>query len=110
MAMVDDREQEQRRQLNKGFGASLNNAFEIAVVPVIFAGFGWLVDLVLHTSPVFAAIFGVLGLIGTFAKLYYGYSCTMSELEEAGPWRRASGNAPVSAEVSGPVSAQRTAS
>jgi len=85
---VDEREQEQRRELNQGFGASLNNAFEIAVVPAIFGGFGWLLDSAFGTSPLFTAIFVMLGLVGTFAKLYYGYSRKMLRLEEAGPWNR----------------------
>ncbi len=85
---MDEREQEERRQLNQGFGASLNNAFEIAVVPAVFAGFGWLVDSALGTRLVFVAIFAMLGLVGTFAKLYYRYCATMARLEEAGPWRR----------------------
>lgn len=85
---MDEREQEQRRQLNQGFGAALNNAFEIAVIPVLFAGFGWLADSAFGTWPVFTAIFATLGLVGTFAKLYYGYSRQMSSLEQAGPWNR----------------------
>jgi len=86
---VDEREQEERRQLNQGFGASLNNAFEIAVIPAVFAGFGWLVDSVVGTWPVFTTIFAILGLVGVFTKLYYGYSRKMLRLEEAGPWNRA---------------------
>ncbi len=88
---MDEREQEQRRQLNQGFGASLNNAFEIAVVPAVFAGLGWLIDSALGTWPVFTAILAVLGLGGTFVKLYYAYSRKMLSLEEAGPWNRAPG-------------------
>lgn len=89
MAGLDEREQEERRQLNQGFGASLNNAFEIAVVPAVLAGFGWLLDSALGTGMVLTAIFAVLGLTGTFVKLYYGYSRKMLSLEEAGPWNRA---------------------
>ena len=85
---MDEREQEQRRQLNQGFGASLNNAFEIAVVPVVFAGFGWLVDSALGTGIVFTAILAVLALAGTFVKLYYGYNRKMLTLEQAGTWNR----------------------
>ena len=85
---MNESELAERRHLNQGFGASLNNAFEIAVVPVIFAAFGWLVDWLIGTPPVFLAIFAVLGLVGTFAKLYYGYNREMVSLEEAGSWRR----------------------
>ena len=88
---MDEREQEDRRQLNQGFGASLNNAFEIAVIPGVFAGFGWLLDTAFGTWPIFTAVLAVLGLIGTFAKLYYGYSNKMLQLEQAGPWNRSPG-------------------
>lgn len=91
---MDEHEQEQRRHLNKGFGASLNNAFEIAVIPLLFAGVGWGIDAVLGTGPVFLAILAVLGLTGTVAKLYYGYNREMVEMEQAGPWRRTSRDVP----------------
>ena len=87
---MDQREQDERRQLNQGFGAALNNAFEIALVPLVFAGIGWLVDHVLGTGWLFTAILAVVGLVGTFVKLYYRYSYQMLQLEESGPWRRTS--------------------
>lgn len=91
---MDEHEQAQRRHLNKGFGASLNNAFEIAMIPVLFAGVGWLIDAVLGTGPVFLVILAVLGLTGTVAKLYYGYNREMGEMEQAGPWRRTTKDLP----------------
>jgi F0F1-type ATP synthase assembly protein I len=88
VAAIDQRDQDERRRINQGFGASLSHAFEIAMVPLVFAGFGWLLDRLVHTGWVFAATFAVIGLAGTFVKLYYGYCQQMLELEEAGPWRR----------------------
>ncbi len=88
VAGPDEREQEQRRHLHQGFGAALTNSAEIAAVPLILAGLGWLVDALLGTEPVFVAVFAVLGLVGTFAKLYYAYCHTMTSLEAAGPWHR----------------------
>ncbi len=88
MAAIDQRDQDDRRKVNQGFGASLSHAFEIAMVPLVFAGFGWLADQVLGTGWVFAAILAVIGLAGTFVKLYYGYCHEMVQLEESGPWRR----------------------
>lgn len=85
---MDEREQEQRRQLNHGFGAALNNAFEIAMIPVFFAGLGWLVDRWLGTGWVFTSVLAVAGLAGTFLKLYYRYNDEMVQLEASGPWRR----------------------
>lgn len=85
---MDEREQEQRRQLHRGFGASLNNAFEIALVPAFFAGLGWLLDRWLGTGWVFTSVLAVVGLTGTLLKLYYRYCDEMVQLEASGPWRR----------------------
>lgn len=86
---VDQRDQDERRKLNQGFGAALTNAFDIALIPVVFAGIGWLVDRGLRTGWVFTAILATVGLVGVLVKLYYRYSTEMSELEASGPWRRA---------------------
>jgi len=88
VAVMDQRDQDARRKLNQGFGAALSNAFEIALIPVVFAGLGWLVDRLLGTGWVLTAALGILGLVGTFVKLYYRYSYDMLQIEEAGPWRR----------------------
>lgn len=90
---VDQQEQDERRRLNQGFGAALNNAFEIAVVPFVFAGLGWLADRSLGTAWVFTAVLALAGLLGTFVKLYYRYSSEMLQIEESGPWRRTSQDA-----------------
>jgi len=90
VAAIDEHDQEERRRLNQGFGAALTNAFEIAMIPAVFAGAGWLVDRLAGTGWVFTAVLAMVGLVGTFLKLYYRYSYQMLELEEAGPWRRTS--------------------
>ena len=89
MAVIDQRDQDERRKINQGFGASLSAAFEIAMIPLVFAGFGWLLDRATGTGWVFAAAFAVIGLAGTFVKLYYRYCSEMVQLEESGPWRQA---------------------
>lgn len=86
MAVIDQRVQNERRHLNQGFGASLTNAFEIAMVPAVFAGFGWLIDRLLGTGWLITAVFAVVGLAGTFVKLYYRYTADMVRLEQAGTW------------------------
>ncbi len=88
MAAIGQRDQDERRKLNQGFGASLSHAFEIAMVPLVFAGLGWLLDRLLGTGWIVASTFAVIGLAGTFVKLYYGYNQQMLDIEEAGPWRR----------------------
>ena len=83
---VDQRDQDERRRLNQGFGAALSNAFEIAMVPVVFAGLGWLLDRLLGTGWVLTSVFAVVGLAGTFVKLYYRYVHDMEQLESSGSW------------------------
>lgn len=88
MAAIDQRDQDERRKLNQGFGSSLSHAFEIAMVPLVFAGLGWLLDRLLGTGWVFASTLAVIGLAGTLVKLYYAYSHEMAVLEESASWRR----------------------
>ncbi len=90
MAVIGQRDQDERRKLNQGFGAALTNAFEIALVPLIFAGLGWLLDRAFGTGWVLASVFAVVGLAGTFVKLYYRYSYEMVQLEKSGSWRTTS--------------------
>ena len=90
MAVIDERDPDGRRKLNQGFGAALSNAFEIAMIPPIFGAAGSLVDRMVGTGWIFAAILGVIGLVGTFVKLYYRYSYDMQQLEASGSWHRPS--------------------
>ena len=75
--------------LNQGFGRSLSNAFELALVPAIFAAAGYGVDRLLGTHLVAAVIFGLVGLVGIFVKLFYGYRYEMEQHERTGAWNRA---------------------
>jgi len=85
---MDDREQLERRKLANGFGLGLSRAFEIALVPVVLGLMGYGLDRLIGTRIVFTVILALVGLIGTFAKLYYGYRYDMEALEAAGPWRK----------------------
>jgi hypothetical protein len=66
-----------KRDLYNGFGNSLSRAFEIALVPLIFAIPGWGIDRWLGTSPLFALLTGGFGLAGVIARTYYEYSARM---------------------------------
>ena len=59
---------------------------ELAVTPVVFGGFGWLLDGWLGTGPSLALAFGAFALAGTVAKLWYGYDARMRELESTSRW------------------------
>jgi putative F0F1-ATPase subunit (Ca2+/Mg2+ transporter) len=70
-------DQRAKRDLYSGFGNSLSRAFEIALIPLIFAVPGWGLDHWLGTSPVFALVFGGFGLAGVAARSYYEYAARM---------------------------------
>lgn len=59
-----------------------HGGYEIALSPVIIGGFGWLLDSVIGTVPLFLIIGVVLGLVGSVANQYYRYKAAM-EIETA---------------------------
>jgi len=59
-----------------------HGGYEIALSPVILGGFGWLLDSVIGTVPVFLIIGAVLGFAGSVANQYYRYQAAM-EIETA---------------------------
>lgn len=64
------------------------HGIELAVTPVVFGGFGWLLDGWLGTTPWLALALGAFALVGTVAKIWYGYDARMRELERDGRWAR----------------------
>jgi len=61
---------------------------ELAVTPVVFGGIGWLVDAQLGTGPWLAIALGAFALVGTVAKMWYGYDAEMRQHEAIGRWAR----------------------
>lgn len=78
-----------RRDLYNGFGNGLNRAFELVLVPLIFAAPGWLLDRWIGTSPLFALLTGGFGLAGVVIRMYYEYSAKMDRLQAELPKGRA---------------------
>lgn len=68
-----------KRELNNGFGETLNRAFELALIPVLFALPGWLLDSWVGTTPLFALLTGGFGLAGVVAKIWIQYSEKMDQ-------------------------------
>lgn len=77
-----------RQLTNRGFGDAMSRSFELALVPVVFGGLGWLVDRVLGTSPTFVIGLAVFGVIGTVVKFWIGYDLEMKRHEAEGVWNR----------------------
>ncbi len=67
----------ERRELNNGFGEALARAFELALTPIIFGFFGWLLDGALGTRPLFMLVFAAFVLGYLFWKLYVRYDADM---------------------------------
>ena len=80
----------EKRELNNGFGNALSRAFEIAVTPAVFGGFGYGLDRWLGIVPVLTIVLLVFGLAGMFVRLWYGYDRDMRAEDAKAPWAASS--------------------
>jgi F0F1-type ATP synthase assembly protein I len=71
-----------------GFGDALAQAFEFAIVPVLFALAGVGLDAWLGTGPWLTIVFVVFGLSGVIARTLYSYKARIELEEEGKPWTR----------------------
>lgn len=83
--------------LNELLGDESARGIELAVTPVVFGGFGWLVDGWLGTGPWLTLAFAGFALVGTIAKLWFTYDAQMRQLESTSRWARGSRPAQASA-------------
>lgn len=77
-----------KQAMNKGFGDGMSRAFEFIATPALFGGIGYLVDGALGIRPVLTVAFALFGVIGMFARVWYGYDAEMRSHESAGRWNR----------------------
>lgn len=77
--------------LNELLGDESARGIELAVTPLVFGGFGWLVDGWLGTGPWLALAFAAFALVGTIAKMWFTYDAEMRTLESTSRWARRSG-------------------
>jgi F0F1-type ATP synthase assembly protein I len=77
-----------KRELYRGFGDGYTRAFELAVTPMIFGFFGYLLDRWLGMVPVLTTVFALVALVGLLLRTWFGYVYKMQSLEKAGPWAR----------------------
>lgn len=75
-----------RQELNKGFGEALSRAFELAVTPVVFGFFGYLIDMRLGTSPIFLLALAAFAVVGSFVKFWYAYDREMKARDDEAVW------------------------
>jgi F0F1-type ATP synthase assembly protein I len=77
-----------RQKLNRGYADSTARGIEIALVPVVFGGIGWLIDGAAGTSPSFTIGLAVFAIVGMFVKLWLRYDADMAVEEAKLPWNR----------------------
>ena len=59
-------------------GDGFSRAFELAFTPVIFCGFGYVIDRTFSTLPVFMITLTVLAVVGMFYRLWYRYAAEIA--------------------------------
>ncbi len=84
---MDGRDQ---RDMYRGFGDGFTRAFEMALTPAVFGGFGYLLDRWIGVLPVFTILLFLTAVLGQFVKMYYTYDARMKAHEAAGPWAQSS--------------------
>jgi len=75
----------QRRELTRDLNRQ-SGSFELALVPLIFGGLGFLLDRWLGLLPLFTLLFLLVGAVGVVIKLWVGYDQEMRRHEEEGLW------------------------
>jgi len=63
-----------------------HGSFEIAFAPVLMALIGFGIDRTFSTMPIFTVSLAVVGVLGSFTKIYYSYRYQMAALEAQGAW------------------------
>lgn len=76
-----DLKQEATESMRRSHGS-----FELAFAPLILALLGLWLDRSVGTTPLFALLFALVGILGVFAKIYYSYKNSMLELGQNAAW------------------------
>ena len=84
--LVSPDRRDYKRDSYRGFGDGLARAFELAVTPMVFGAFGYLLDAWLHTRPLFMIVLVVLSLVGISIRMWFGYDQEMRQHEAKAAW------------------------
>ena len=84
--------------LRQATSDEMTHGIELAVTPVLFGGFGWLLDSWLGTGPFLMFGLAAFAIVGTIAKMWFGYDDAMRSLESTSRWARRDGAAPAAAD------------
>ncbi len=73
-------------ELSTGVNGAVHDAmwrghggWEMTLMPVLFAGFGWLIDGWLGTTPIFIVVLAIVGFAGSVANQYFQYRYRMEQ-------------------------------
>lgn len=69
----------------------LGRGMDIALVTLVFLGFGYLLDRILDTKPLFMIVLFVFSVVGQTVKMWLGYDAKMKVLEAEHARRRQGG-------------------
>lgn len=61
---------------------NVGKGMDLALVTVLFLGFGYLLDRWLDTRPVFMIVLTLLAVVGKGAGMYYAYQSKMQALDD----------------------------
>jgi len=75
-------------KLYNGYGDGMARAFELALVPAIFCGFGYVLDRWLGIMPVLSIVLFLVAVAGLFAKTWYEYEARMQLEDATAPWAK----------------------
>src|SRR5579862_6916960 len=81
----------------------MTRGIELAVMPFLFGGIGFGLDLLFGTKPLLTIVFAVFAIVGLSVRTYYGYETAMRAHEAEMPWARRPTPAPVSAHLDDPA-------
>ena len=56
---------------------NIGRGMDLALVTLVFLGFGYLLDRIFDTKPVFMIVMVVLAIVGLMARMWYGYEADM---------------------------------
>lgn len=84
----EDPSLQSRRALSNGFGNALGSAVEIALLPAVFGGLGYLLDEWLGTGPFLFVGLLVFAFAGMLVRTWLGYDSEMRRHENDLAWNR----------------------
>lgn len=71
----------EQRELNRGFGTTLNKGFEFVLTMAVLGAAGYAIDRAIGSGPVFLVVFALIGAVGQTARLWYAYDAAMRRFE-----------------------------